>query len=91
MQNVITTKRFVIRKSLIGKNQIIQFVNKKGDTCEYNHDKVYTQLQSKFDEMPCFTKVCSRLKRNSIMMRFLRQIHEVLVIAGTIAGRSMRQ
>ena len=66
MQNVITTKRFVIRKSLIGKNQIIQFVNKKGDTCEYNHDKVYTQLQSKFDEMPCFNKYGSYTNSNNL-------------------------
>lgn len=27
--NNITTKRFVIRKSLIGKNAIITFINKK--------------------------------------------------------------
>ena len=37
----LKTKRFVIRKSLIGKNVVITFVNKKGDTCTYNHDKVY--------------------------------------------------
>ena len=34
--NEITTKRFVIRKTLIGKNAIITFVNKKGDTCTNN-------------------------------------------------------
>ena len=27
----LKSKRFVVRKSLIGKNQIITFVNKKGD------------------------------------------------------------
>ena len=27
----LTTKRFVIRKSLIGKNVVITFTNKKGD------------------------------------------------------------
>ena len=32
------TKRFVIRKSLIGKNTIITFVNKKQETVKYNHD-----------------------------------------------------
>ena len=30
--NNLTTKRFVIRKSLIGKNTIITFVNKKKET-----------------------------------------------------------
>ena len=31
MQNLVT-KRFVIRKSLIGKNQVIEFVNHKKET-----------------------------------------------------------
>ena len=39
--NKLTTKRFVIRKSLLGKNTVITFTNKKGDTITYNHDKVY--------------------------------------------------
>ena len=41
MKNLIKSKRFVVRKSLIGKNQIITFTNKKGDSVTYNHDKVY--------------------------------------------------
>ena len=40
--NNLTTKRFVIRKSLIGKHTIITFVNKKQETVQYNHDEVYT-------------------------------------------------
>ena len=40
--NNLTTKRFVIRKSLIGKHTIITFVNKKQETVSYNHDEVYT-------------------------------------------------
>ncbi len=36
--NNITTKRFVIRKSLIGKNTVITFVTKKGKSVTYNHD-----------------------------------------------------
>ena len=39
--NVLKSKRFVVRKSLIGKNQIITFTNKKGDEITYNHDKVF--------------------------------------------------
>ena len=54
--NSITTKRFVIRKSLIGKNAIITFTNKNKEQCTYNHDLVYKALQSRFDAMPCFTK-----------------------------------
>ena len=34
--NNITTKRFVIRKSLIGTNTVITFVTKKGKSVTYN-------------------------------------------------------
>ena len=52
----LTTKRFVIRKSLIGTNTIITFENKKGDTISYNHDEVYNTHKDLFDKMPCFDK-----------------------------------
>ena len=39
-ENILKSKRFVVRKSLIGKNTIITFTNKKGDDITYNHDKV---------------------------------------------------
>ena len=35
-KSVIESKRFVVRKSLIGKNQVITFTNKKGDNITYN-------------------------------------------------------
>ena len=41
MSNVLKSKRFVVRKSLVGKNQLIEFTNKKGESFTYNHDKVY--------------------------------------------------
>ena len=41
-QTKLTTKRFVIRKNLIGKNVTIEFKTKEGKTFKYNHDKVYT-------------------------------------------------
>ena len=75
--NLITTKRFVIRKSLIGKNTIIQFTNKKGDTCKYDHDKVYTQLQKKFDDMPCFNKYGSYTNSNNLPV-FVRELKELV-------------
>ena len=43
------TKRFVIRKSLIGKNTIITFVNKKNETVKYNHDEVYNAHKERFE------------------------------------------
>ena len=39
-QETLTKKRFVISKSLIGKNVLITFTNKKGETYTYDHDAV---------------------------------------------------
>ena len=75
--NVITTKRFVIRKSLIGKNVIIQFTNKKGDECKYDHDKVYTQLQERWESMPCFQKYKSYTNSNNLPV-FVRELKELV-------------
>ena len=71
MSNVIKveelkTKRFVIRKSLIGKNVVITFVNKKQETIKYNHDEVYNTHKVKFDEMNCFQKYKSYTSSNNI-------------------------
>ena len=49
-------KRFVIRKSLIGKDVTIEFTNKKGEKVKYNHDAVYTKHKERFNEMNCFNK-----------------------------------
>jgi len=38
--NNMTLKRFVIRKSLIGKNEVITFTNKKGETVKYNNNNM---------------------------------------------------
>jgi hypothetical protein len=73
----ITTKRFVIRKSLIGSNTVITFTNHKGIECKYNHDKVYNQLKTKFDLMPCFEKYGSYTNSNNLPA-FVRSLPEIL-------------
>jgi len=45
--NTIKSKRFVVRKSLIGTNTVIEFTNKKGNTYTYSHDKVYEIMKDK--------------------------------------------
>jgi|TARA_R110000850_G_scaffold157259_1_gene281409 hypothetical protein len=60
------SKRFVVRKSLIGKNVVIEFTNKKGDTITYNHDKVYEIMKDKLEQMPCFLKYKSYTATNNI-------------------------
>ena len=59
-------KRFVIRKSLIGKGIIIEFVNKKGENVKYNHDDVYNTHKDRFDSMNCFAKYKSYTNTNNI-------------------------
>ena len=66
--NVLKSKRFVVRMSLVGKNQIIEFINKKGDTITYNHDKVYEVMKSKLETLPCWTKYKSYTSTSNIPM-----------------------
>ena len=64
--NILKSKRFVVRKSLIGKNQVIEFINKKGDTITYNHEKVYEVMKSKLESLPCWEKYKSYTATNNI-------------------------
>ena len=65
MQN-LQSKRFVVRKSLIGKNQIIEVTFKNGKSVTYNHDKVYEVMKSKLEEMACFIKYKSYTSSTSV-------------------------
>jgi len=73
----LKTKRFVIRKSLIGKNVVITFTNKKNEVCTYNHDKVYNQLKERFESMPCFEKYKSYTNSNNLPV-FVRELKEIV-------------
>ena len=66
--NVLKSKRFVVRKSLIGKNQIITFTDKKGDEITYNHDKVFEIMKDTLTNLPCWTKYKSYTATNNIPM-----------------------
>ena len=44
------SKRFVVRKSLIGKNQIIEVTFKNGNVAKYNHDEVFEVMKSKLEK-----------------------------------------
>ena len=67
-------KRFVIRKSLIGKDIIIEFINKKGENVKYNHDDVYNTHKERFDAMNCFAKYKSYTNTNC-MPAFCRDMN----------------
>jgi hypothetical protein len=52
----ITRKNFVVRKSWLGRNQIITFVNNKNQKVTYNHDEVLKVMLPKLSIMPCWLK-----------------------------------
>jgi len=64
--NNLTTKRFVIRKSLLGENVVITFTNKKNETFTYDHDEVFASNQEKLLSMPCFNEYGSYTNTNKI-------------------------
>ena len=63
---ILKSKRFVVRLSLVGKNQTIEFTNKKGNVITYNHDKVYEIMKDKLSVMNCFIKYKSYTATNNI-------------------------
>ena len=65
---VLKSKRFVVRMSLVGKNQLIEFTTKKGKVITYNHDKVYEIMKSTLESLPCWTKYKSYTATNNIPM-----------------------
>ena len=72
----LKTKRFVIRKSLIGKNVVISFTNKKQENVSYNHDEVYNTHKVKFDSMNCFEKYKSYTNSNCVP-KFCRDLQTI--------------
>ena len=74
--NNITTKRFVIRKSLIGTNTVITFTNSKDQTFTYDHDEIYSTFQEKFESMPCFQQYSSYTNSNTVPA-FARNLAEI--------------
>ena len=62
----LNSKRFVIRKTLIGKNAVITVNFKNGKSATYNHDKVYEVMKDKLEEMACFIKYKSYTASNNV-------------------------
>ena len=52
----ITRQNFIVRKSWLGRNQIITFVNNKKQKITYNHDEVLKVMLPKLNIMPCWIK-----------------------------------
>ena len=63
---VLNSKRFFVRKSLIGKNQIIKVTFKNGKTAKYNHDDAFKAMKEKLEKMNCWEKYKSYTSSSSI-------------------------
>jgi hypothetical protein len=72
----LNLKRFVVRKSLIGKNTTInvEFVNGKKVT--YNHDEVYEIMKDKLTLLPCWLKYNNYTSSTNVPM-VVREVCEV--------------
>ena len=52
----IQRANFVVRKSWLGRNQTITFINNKNQRVTYNHDEVLNAMLPKLSIMPCWIK-----------------------------------
>ena len=66
MENVIKSKRFVVRQSLVGQNKTIKVEFKNGKTATYNHDKVFAIMKDKLENMACWAKYKSYTASNNL-------------------------
>ena len=66
MANVIQSKRFVVRQSLVGKNTTVEVTFKNGKTATYNHDKVFAIMKDKLEAMACWAKYKSYTSSNNL-------------------------
>ena len=66
--STLNLKRFVMRKSLIGKNTTINVEFKSGKTVTYNHDKIYEIMKDKLTLLPCWLKYNSYTSSTNVPM-----------------------
>ena len=62
----LNSKRFVLRQSLIGKNQTINVTFKNGKTATYNQDKVFEVMKDTLTKLPCWLKYKSSTATNNV-------------------------
>ena len=75
--NNLTSKRFVLRQSLVGKNTNITVTFKNGNTVTYSHDKAFSIMQKALEAMPCWAKYKSYTASNNIP-KVLRETEAVI-------------
>mgnify|MGYP001217940144 FL=1 len=66
MANLLKSKRFVVRQSLIGKDTNVEVSFKNGKTITYSHDKAFDIMKSALEAMNCWSKYKSYTATNNI-------------------------
>lgn len=78
----LTRANFVVRKSWLGRNQIITFINNKNQKVTYNHDEVLKVMLPKLSIMPCWIKreYWSQSTNLPSNVRHLANIEELTIV-----------
>ena len=66
MANLLQSKRFVVRQSLIGKDTNIEVTFKNGKTVTYSHDKAFKIMKTALEAMNCWAKYKSYTATNNL-------------------------
>jgi len=77
MSNLLKSKRFVVRQSLIGKDTNVEVSFKNGKTITYSHDKAFEIMKSSLEAMNCWLKYKSYTATNNIP-KVLRETEAVI-------------
>ena len=75
--NTLTSKRFVLRQSLVGKDTTITVNFKNGKTVTYSHDKAFEIMKSTLEAMNCWAKYKSYTATNNVP-KVLRETEAVV-------------
>ncbi len=62
----LQSKRFLVRKSLINTNTVIEVTFKNGKSAKYNHDDAFACMKEKLEKMNCWEKYKSYTSSTSI-------------------------
>ena len=66
MANLIQSKRFVVRQSLIGKDTNVEVSFKNGKTVTYSHDKAFEIMKETLEALECWSKYKSYTASSNI-------------------------
>ena len=78
-KEILVSKRFIIRKSLIGKGIVVQFTDYDGRVHKYDHDKVYQLEKDRFDNMKCFAKY-KYYSQTFDLPKFVRELGDKVLV-----------